>query len=194
MNLLMYGVIFIGLVSCSSSPFKETTREQEMVNEHLSQGVKFLEGDFDSKFAKTGRTGSYVTAVGNAIYPVDVNQKLVESSAIANAKFRLTESAPSEFRKEVQQAVGTELGGIGEFSQVDVSVSEVKNLTGIVVAFEDVQCRTRVEPMSDGGYRTMKECRALAKVKASELKKAYDFTIASKYNVSKKVISGRISK
>lgn len=185
MKLLMYGLAFIGLVSCSSSPFKERTKEQGMVNEHLAQGVRFLEGDFDNKYSKTGRTGVYVIAVGSAIHPVETNQKMVENAAIADAKFRLTESAPSEFRKEVQQVIGTEVGGVGEFSQVDVSVSEVKNLTGVKVKYEDIQCRTRVEPTSDGGYRTMKECRALARVKVSQLKKAYDFTISNKYGVSK---------
>lgn len=182
------------LASCSSSPFKETTREQDMVNEHLSQGVKYLEGEFDAKYSKSGRSGAYVTAVGSSIHPVEVNQKMVENAAIADAKFRLTESAPSEFRKEVQQAIGTEIGGVGEFSQIDVSVSEVKNLTGIKVRYEDIQCKTRVEPTSDGGYRTMKECRALARVKAGELRKAYDFTVAKKYGVSKRKISTSVSR
>lgn len=185
MKLVIYVTLFIGIVGCSSSPFKETTKEQDMVNQHLSQGVKFLEGDFNDKYSKTGRTGVYVTAVGSAIYPQDFSTELAKAKARANAKFSLIESAPTEFRKEVQQAIGTEIGGVGEFSQIDVSVSEVQNLTGIEVKHEDTQCRTRVEPTSDGGYQTMKECRAIARIKASELKKAYDFTISEKYGVTK---------
>ena len=194
MNLLMYGVIFIGLVSCSSSPFKETTREQEMVNEHLSQGVKFLEGDFDSKYSQTGKRGAVIVSGGSAIYPIETNQKLVENAAVADAKFRLTESAPSEFRKEVRRAIGTELDGVGEFSQTDVSITEVQNLTGVRVKYEDIQCRTRVEPTSTGEYRTMRECRALATVKVSQLKNAYDFTVAKKYGVTKTQIIDAIGK
>ena len=194
MKTLSLTILALVLASCSTSPFKETTKEQDMVNKHLSQGVKYLEGDFDSKYSKTGRVGVYVTAVGSSIHPVETNQKMVENAAIADSKFRLTESAPSEFKKEVQQVIGTEVGGVGEFSQVDVSVSEVKNLTGIKVRYEDIQCKTRVEPTSDGGYRTMKECRALARVKASQLKRAYDFTVAKKYGVSKSKISKSVSR
>lgn len=194
MKVLKLSVLTLILVSCSSSPFEETTKEQNMVNEHLSQGVKYLEGDFDAKYLKSGRAGAYVTAVGSSIHPVETNQKMVENAAVADAKFRLTESAPSEFKKEVQRAIGTEAGGVGEFSQIDVSVSEVKNLTGIKVKYEDIQCKTRVEPTSDGGYRTMKECRSLARVRAGELKKAYDFTVAEKYGVSKSKVSSSVSR
>ncbi len=198
MEVYMYYVILVSMIfalaSCSSSPFKETTEKQEMVNQHLSEGVKFLEGDFDEKYSKSGKTGIYIVSVGSAIHPVETNQKMVESAAIADAKFRLTESAPSEFKKVVQQAIGTEIGGAGNFSQLDVSVSEVKNLTGIKVKYEDVQCRTRVEPKSDGGYRTMKECRAVARVKEKDLLAAYDFTASSKYGVSKKQIEENLNR
>ncbi len=186
-------MILILFVSCSSSPFKEATKEQEMINDHLSQGFKYLEGDFDEKYAKTGREGVYIKAVGSAIYPVETNQKLIESAAVSDSKFRLISSAPSEFKREVQQVIGTELGGASDYTEISISVTEVKSLMGIKSRFEDVECRTKVSPTSNGEYKTEKECRALSRVKASELRKAYDFTISNKYGVSKKKVERKLA-
>lgn len=189
-SFLALGVL---LVSCSSSPFKEATKKQEMINDHLSQGVRYLEGDFDERYSKTGREGAYIKAVGSAIYPIETNQKLVESAAVSDSKFRLISSAPSEFKREVQQAIGTEIGGTGDFSEISISVTEVKNLKGIKSRFEDVECRTKVSPTSNGEYRTERECRAISRVKASELRRAYDFTVSSKYGVSKKEVNRKLA-
>lgn len=187
-------VILVLFVSCSSSPFKEATKEQEMINDHLSQGVRYLEGDFEERFSKNGKDGVYLSAIGTAIYPIESNRKLVESAAISDSKFRLVSSAPSEFRREIQQAIGTELDGVGDYSEISVSVTEVKNLKGIKSKYEDTQCRTRVSPTSTGSYKTERECRAISKVKKTEVLKAYDYTVESKYGVSKKKIKSNLDK
>lgn len=194
MKCIVSMVILALFASCSTSPFREATKEQEIINEHLSQGVKYLEGDFEDRFSKNGKDGVYLSAVGTAIYPIESNQKLVESAAISDSKFRLVSSAPSEFRREIQQAIGTELDGVGDYSEISVSVTEVKNLKGIKNKYEDVQCRTKVSPTSTGGYKTERECRAISKVKKSELQRSYDYTIESKYGVSKKKINSNLER
>ena len=180
------------LASCSSSPFREESKQQDMVNKHLSMGVKYLEGEFDEKYRSSGRDGAYLKAIGSAIYPAGSSQKLVESAAVSNSKFRLVSSAPSEFKKEVYQAISSELGGVGEFSETAVSVTEVRNLTGIKSKFEDVQCRTKVSPTAQGSYKTELECRAVSSIKMSELKRAYDYTVQKKYGVKKSKLEKRL--
>jgi hypothetical protein len=194
MKSLLSLVVLTLLASCSTSPFKEATKEQEMINQHLSQGAKYLEGEFDDRFFKAGREGAYLKAVGTAIYPIETNEKVIQSAAISDSKFRLTSSAPSEFKREVQQAIGTEIGGVGDYSEISISVTEVKNLKGIKSKYEDVQCRTKVSPTGNGEYKTERECRAISKVKASELRKAYDYTISSKYGVSRNEVGKRLNR
>ncbi len=192
-KVFIFTIFITGLVGCSSSPFKEETAQQNKINQHLSQGVKYLEGDFEEKYNSSGRSGMYMTAIGTAIYPVEKSQKVVESAAVTDAKFRLTESAPSNFKREVQQAIGTEYEGVGDYSEISVSVTEVRGLTGIKVRYSDISCKTKVSPTSKGSYKTERECRAIAKVKLSDLKKAYSYTLDEKYRGKKKQIDRRVA-
>lgn len=179
--LLLLSLLFTS-VSCSTS---KLTEEQQKIREHMEQGKVYVGGDFSPKF-KTSDSGASLVQVGIAIYPVDANETLVKSHAIADGKFKLTEGAPSYFKSMVQRAIGSALGNEGDFSQIDVSVSELKALTGIQSKSQDVECKTVMEPTVDLNYNTVKECRALVSVSKANLRKAYDFTISQKYGIKEK--------
>lgn len=186
--------ILLGVISCSSnqfeSPFDESTKSQNDIAEHLSQGEKYVGGNFDSKFTSTGRKGTHVYASGKSFSAIDNDQSIAEKEAIFDAKNNLVQSAPSEFKSIVQRAIGNETGG--SFSQVDTSVTEIRSLTGIEVKNEDIECKVKMSPLPNGEYKTERECRALARVSVGNLKKAYDFTIESKYKVSKEDVVNEI--
>ncbi len=189
-SIMLLGV----LAGCSTSPFKESTEYQEKVSEHLASGIQYPEGDFEEKYTKSSSSAMWLTSIGRSIYPLGSSQVLVESAASSAAKMVLIQSAPSEFKSIVQKAISNELGFTGSYSKVDTIVTEVKNLTGVMVRPEDISCKIRVEPMEDGSFRNSRECRALARVKVSELKKAYRYTIEKKYKskVSKSAVNKTI--
>ena len=180
------------LVGCSSSPYKEQTAQAEKIAQHMSLGTKYVGGSFDSKLEKSGKVGMFVVAVGKSIQPVDQDEELGEEAAKATAKFNLTQTAPSEFKTLVQKAIGTEVG-VGEFNQIQTSITEVKALRGVDVLNEDIQCLTKITPTATGDYKYERECRALAKVPLHELNKAYNFTLQSKYKINKDDVYRKIA-
>lgn len=173
------------LVSCSSTSYDNATNKQEIINKHLSQGKRYLDGNFEEKFLVSGNDGINYKAIGRATYPLEYNEDLVRASAVADAKFKLSNGAPTEMKRLVQKAIGNGLGYIGEFSQIETGVTEIFNLQGIESQDEDVSCHIVVEPVMNG-YKNSRECRALAKVPMNSLVEAYAFTVGQKYGIAKK--------
>lgn len=184
-NLMTIACLFI-FASCSSSPFKEATEKNEYLVQHMQQGKRYIGGEFDPKFSTSGNDGMNLRAVGVAVYPVQSNEALVKAKAISVAKFKLVESAPTQFKQIVQQAIGNALGYTGEFTQIETSITEVHGLQGIEIKEENVVCKMVVEPTIEGGYNNNRECRAMATVPLVELRKSFDFTMESKYGPQKK--------
>ncbi|MDD3412486.1 MAG: hypothetical protein PHY47_00635 [Lachnospiraceae bacterium] len=174
------------LIGCSSSPFKEQMEKQAIIMEHMKQGKQYIGGAFDQKFNQSGSDGTNLRAIGTSTYPVTSNENLARSAAIADAKFRLIDSAPTEFKALVQRAIGNSLGYQGEFNQIETSVIEVKGLRGIEVNENDVACKVASEPTTEGGYNTVRECKAIARVPMHQLNKAFDFTMEHKYGIQEK--------
>jgi hypothetical protein len=102
------------------------------------------------------------------------------------AKFKLVESAPTEFKSLVQQAIGNSLGYTGEFTKIETSITEVHALRGIEVKEDDIVCKMVVEPTIEGGYSNMRECRSIARVPLTELNKAFNFSMEHKYGPQQK--------
>ncbi len=186
MKALLLSVLAAMFVGCSSSPFEQATSRQDAINKHLAQGVRLLDGEFDSKYMTDGSDGMYLKKVGVAVYPIGYSEQIIKSAAVADGKFKLASSAPTEMKQLVQRAIGNSLGYAGEFNQIQTSVSEVYALRGIESSENDIQCRTQVTPTVDGSYRTERVCRALVRVPLTELVKAYDFTVEKKYGKQKK--------
>lgn len=173
-------VAMIGfLVGCSSSPFKEETKQADMMMEHMSQGVRYSEGGFPDKYKESGLKGRFIVGIGKSLYPMSYGEQMSESAAVSNAKFNIINSGPTTFSSLVEKTLSSDLN-IQQFSQKDISVTKVKNLKGIEIKASEVLCRTRTEPTEGSKkYRIQRECRAIARVSVDELKAAYDFTISS---------------
>lgn len=187
MRVLLLTVI-LTLASCSSTPLELQMKRQELINEHLSQGKRYIKGDFAPRFSTSGNDGIHVRAVGISVYPAGANEALTKSASVSDGKFKLIESAPSEFKSMVQRAIGNSLGHTGEYNKIETSVSEVHALEGIESGANDTQCKIVVEPTVELTYRTSKECRSIVKVSVVNLRKAYDFTIERKYGLKKRSV------
>lgn len=186
MKYLISLLLLVSVIGCSTSPFEQQTRRQNMINEHLAQGVRNLDGNFDARFSTDGNDGMYLRKVGTAVYPIGYNENLVRSAAIADGKFKLISSAPSELKSMVQKAIGNSLGYVGEYNQIETSVTEVYALQGIDYSERDIQCKTQVTPTVSGSYKTERICKAIVKVTLVALTKSFDFTIEKKYGIKKK--------
>lgn len=169
-------VISLAIVGCSSSPFQKKRDRAEVILEHMSQTKMLSGGEFPAKFNESGTRGQYLLGVGKSIYPTGTNIQLCESAAVSAAKFNLIESAPSSFESIVEKSLGTGQGMFEEFSKRDLSVTRLEGLKGIEVEPRDVMCKTQIEPLESGSYKTSIICKAIARVKISELVKASEQT------------------
>ncbi len=191
MRILLCTVMLAGLIGCSSRPFKEESKVADEMMEHMSQGIKYSNGGFPDKFKEDGIRGGYAYGIGKSIYPMEKGEQLGEEAAASNAKFSLIDSAPTFLESEVVKLISSESGSEQEFTRKDISVTKVRNLKGIEVSKKNILCLTRMEPIQgDKKYKISRECRSIARVKVSELKEAYNFTISGP--VAKKVSSNKI--
>lgn len=172
--------------ACSHDPFKAQREKNDMIVEHMKQGKQYVGGEFDARFNQSGNDGMTLRSVGTSMYPIQTNEELSRAKAVSMAKFKLIESAPTEFKSLVQQAIGNSLGYTGEFTKIETSITEVHALRGIEVKEEDTVCKMVVEPTIEGGYSNMRECRSIARIPLVELNKAFNFTMEQKYGPQQK--------
>ena len=176
-------VALVGIVGCSSVPKAPVEVQNDIIMNHMSQGKKIIGKDFDEKFSQDGLINGENVAIGSVKATYTTNEKAMLSMASNDAKATLLESAPSEFKKVVQSALSYVNNDNGTQDSVSIFVTEAKALTGIKVSFSDTQCVVYALPKSDVSYDYVRECRAIARVPASNLAIAYNFTMAKKYKI-----------
>lgn len=188
MKLLLLLILVTIITACSSVPdsLKKEMERQELIAKHLSQGKRYVGGDFDSKYQTDGDDAVVLKRIGISTYPANSNETLAREVAISDAKFKLMSAAPSEFKSMVQKAIGNTLGYQGQYNQIETSISEVQRLEGIEVSNMDVECKMVIEPTADLTYKNLRECRAIATVPLRLLREAFDFTIENKYGTTQK--------
>ena len=169
------------LVACSSAPNTIQENRQENILTHMNQEKKFLGNSFDPKFEKDGILNGEYVAIASVKGSVTDNEKQMITMASADAKATLLETAPQEFKRVVKSAISTAMGGNGSFDSSAVSVNEVRALTGVMVNFADTQCVKYAVPNENLGYDYIKECRAIARVPATNLAQAFKYTLSKKY-------------
>lgn len=178
---LLFSLVFI--VGCSTTPQQKVEDQNERVISHLEKGKRVIGKDFDEKFLRDGLINGEYVAVGSFVsndqFTNNMNHLL---RAGEDARSKMITSAPTEIKKVVQSAIST-LSGTNEAEQIQISVSEVQALTGMSSGINDSQCVKFAEPTQDMKYRYSTECRVLVRVPASNLMKAYNYTLDKKYSV-----------
>ena len=181
--LLLTGLVT--LVSCSTPPSKFDIQNDQVV-EHLNKPKKVIGQDFDSRFETDGLVGGEFIAIASVTDKIDKNEKQMQIMAEADARSRLLNSAPTEFKKIIQNAVSTSTGDNGNVENIGITITEVRALTGLTSNFKDVQCVKYATPNHNMNYDYTKECRAIVRVPASELMKAYSYTLDAKYGIKER--------
>lgn len=171
------------IAGCSSAPKSTIESQNDAVVAHLAKGKKALGQDFDQKFEKDGIINGEYVSIATIKGSVNDNEKQLLALASADAKAKLLESAPLEFKKVVQNALSTASGDNGSVDSVAISVNEVQALTGLMSNFNDSQCVSYAVPNSDLGYNYIKECRVIFRVAGANLMKAYKYTLDKKYGM-----------
>jgi hypothetical protein len=184
MRLLISVVLLFGLVSCSST--KTGDPASDALIAHMEKGSRVVGKDWDPKFEKDGFVNNEYVAIGNSTNK-DINSfhQSLRIGAEAQATARLLKSAPTDFKKVVQRVINSLDGDEGSTEESQISITEVKSLTGMSSNFDDHQCVNTAHPTSALGWTFVKECRVIVRVKASELIKAYAYTLDRKYGVKK---------
>ena len=188
--------ILILLASCSSSPYKAETEARNKTLAHLSMKPEALDGEFDSKYnIANGKDGSSLIAVGTVrSESLNADDNVLLDKAIFKAKSKLVASAPSEFKKMVQQSIGdsTDNQDTG-FEQSSILVTEVRDLTGFRVEDSEMECKRFSEPTAVGDYRFIKVCKAIVRVPLANLEKAYKYTLKGKYGIEEKTLADQLN-
>jgi hypothetical protein len=157
--------------------------QNEIILKHMAEGKKVVGKDFESKFFEDGLINGEFVAIGAVKASYNTNEKSMLAMASMEAKSTLLESAPSEFKKVVQGSLSYMNNDNGALDAVSIYVTEAKALTGIKVQFSDTQCVVYALPKVDVSYEYVRECRAIARVPATNLASAYKFTMDRKYKM-----------
>lgn len=173
----------IGLTACSSVP-KTGDQATDAVIAHMSKPKAVIGKDWEDKFKRDGLIGGEFVAIGSTTSSINHHEGSMRLTAEADATSRLLTSAPTEFKKIVQRAISSIDEGNGTTDQVHVSVTEVRALTGLKTNFDDTDCRNTATPNTDLKWDFLKECRTIMRVPASNLMKAYNYTLDSKYGIN----------
>lgn len=199
MKSLILVSMLLGLVSCSSVQKTGDTQADALIA-HMSKGTVVMGKDFDEKFTRSGFVNGEFVAIGSATSAdIDYMIRPLRVRAEADATARLLKSAPSEFKRIVMAAIDSTNGDEGSAQESQILITEVKALTGIKSEFDDIQCVKTASPNQNMKYTFNKECRVIIRVPASNLTKAYNYTLDKKYSVQqendiKKMLLEEISK
>lgn len=185
MKSLFILFLLLGVVSCSSTKTGDSASDALIA--HMEKGSRVIGKDWDVKFLKDGLVNGEYVAIGNSTNrDIDSLHQPLRVNAEAQATARLLKSAPTDFKKIVQRVINSVDGDEGATTESQISITQVKALTGMKSNFDDHQCVTSAHPTSSLGWTFIKECRVIVRIQASELMKAYDFTLQSKYGMKKK--------
>lgn len=180
-NLVMV-MSLVGLTACSSVQ-KTGDEVTDKTVAHLSKPKVFVGGkDFDDKFKKSGLINGELVSIGFSTSDPSHNEMNMRVGSDADATNRLLMSAPTEFKKVIQRTISLASNG-ATVDEAGIQVSEVKALSGMKSNFEDFQCITTATPNANLGYDMIKECRSIMRVPASNLLKAYNYTLNAKYKI-----------
>ncbi len=172
-----------GLVSCASQN-KTGDQQTDALLAHMSKGTQVMGKDFDEKFNKDGFVNGEYIAIGSAnSSDIDYSVRPLRMRAEADATARLLKSAPSEFKRIVLAAIDSGNGDEGSVQESQVHITEVRALTGLKSNFDDIQCVKTATPNQDMRYSYNKECRVILRIPASNLVKAYSYTLDKKYSI-----------
>lgn len=186
MKTILSLAMILGLVSCASNN-KTGDQHTDAVIAHMGKGEQIIGKDWEEKFNKDGFINGEYVAIGfaksNDFYNNDIPMKL-RAEAVATSK--LLNSAPTDFKRIVVRTINSANNDEGNVQESQVRITEVKALTGMKSDFTDTQCVKKATPTQDLKYSFVQECRVIVRVSASDLMKAYDFTLDRKYSIKQK--------
>jgi hypothetical protein len=183
MKALTISLCALFLASCASTPQSKVENAHDAVIAHMSKPKQIIGQDFDSRFEKDGLIGGEFVAIASIVDDINKNEKQMQIIAEADARSRLLNSAPTEFKKVIQAAVSTSTGDNGNVENIGITITEVHALTGLTSNMNDTQCVKYAVPNNNMNYDYKKECRTIVHVLASNLQKAYNYTLDKKYGV-----------
>lgn len=180
LGLLLGGVL---LTSCSSTGFSDMIERESRLADSVIEangGPK----EFPEWTKDSGVKGGYVYMVGTFVSEdIEVPEHHMISAAAFDAKGRILQDAPTEYKAIVKSALGTALGTYGEFNKVEEAVTQVKNLTGFRTNKKQFCRLEKVITMKT--VKLVKSCKVQGMISLKDLNKAYEYTVNSLYGESK---------
>ena len=186
MRTVIFVFVLFVLASCSSVP-KTGDVKTDAVISHVAQESQIIGEQWQEKFTKDGFVdGNYVAIGSSSTANMNYNTKPLRLSAESDALARLLRSAPTDYKRIVKKVLNSMSDGDGQVSETDISITEVRSLTGVTSNFNDIQCIKTVSPTQEMKWSFAKECRVILRISPEDLSRAYDFTLSKKYSIKRK--------
>ena len=182
MKTLLITTLMLFMASCSSTQFDKQRALNEQATENLLQEDQMIGSSLPNWIYSEGLNGNRMYAVGSAEVEATYSENYVTNMAIHNAKMRVVENMPTDYKKIVQRAVSDTVEN--NFNQVELSTGEVQGITGIKTNRRFMTCRKMIR-YTEFGRKVNRVCYVQAFVPLKELNDAFVRTVKNKYGDQK---------
>lgn len=169
---LLIMLLILGLVGCSSTSKRHggvgnLAEEDQMIGDELPEWI-------DNEGVDSG----YIYAVGEAEFSAEKSIQLAKEAAQHNAKMRITERMPSDYKVVAQRTLSSVSSG--EFNKIEITKGDLYGLTDVTVSRRFITCR-KIIRNTKFDKKVNRICFARARVPVSSFNSALARTVKSKF-------------
>ena len=171
-------IMVVSLAGCSTSKFDKRISSEAQLNKYASQEDKIVGSELPDWVDAEGINSGYVYAVGEAEESVGQNVQVIKELAAHNAKMKIVQRLPGEYKYIVQNSLST--ASNNEFNKIEISKGDLFGLQGVKTSRKYTTCRKMIRH-TDFGSKVKRICFVQASVSLKNLNDAISRTIARKY-------------
>jgi hypothetical protein len=165
-------ILLIGLTGCSSTGEKhggigDLGKDDQMLGDPLPEWVDF-----------EGMKNGYIYAIGEAEYDAEKSPTMVKEAAQHNAKMRIVERMPTDYKSVVIRSISD--ASNGEFNKVEVSKADLQGMSGVSISRRFTTCR-KIVRHTKYDKELKRTCFVRASVPIKNFNEAVVRTVKNKY-------------
>jgi hypothetical protein len=139
MNYLI-AFLMLGLIGCA-------TKKDHGGIGNLDQDDEMLGAELPDWIDSEGPRNGYIYAVGEAEYSAEKLPSIVKEAAQHNAKMRITERMPTNYKVIAQRSLSD--ASNGEFNKIEITKGDLHGLDGVTVSRKYSTCRKMIRHTKD---------------------------------------------
>jgi len=184
MKTLIILLLATMFASCATNYRQQLVENQQELIEDTVKEDKIIGGELPSWTNKSGIENGIIYVVGKAEMDANKSEFFIEKAALMQAEMNLLTDAPTDVRILTQNALTGSGIDSSEFYQIQTKLQEVVGLTGIRHSSERTVCR-KVIRYGNLGANLTRSCWVQVQIRAKDLVKAYERTLALKFGTFK---------